>query len=760
MRAAAAKKGTFLMRNTNDNRANRSDQATGAPLLRRLGSFVVRRRWWVIAASLVMLLVSASIGTSVIGALSLARFEVAGSESDRAGAILAEQFGVGAPNLVLLVTAKRGTVDDPALVAAGSALTRELAAQDGVAEATSYWSRPFAPALRSQDGTQALVMAHLPGDATEARERLAILSPQLTREDAFIRVQAGGQEEIFRQVGAQSERDFIRSDAIAIPLILVLLMLVFRNVRAAALTLLTSVFAILGTLLVLRALITVTDVSTFALNLTMVLGLGIGVDYCLFIVSRFREERDAGVETATAVVRTVETAGRTILFSAMTVAVSLAALLVLPFFFLRSFAYAGIAVIAIGAASAVITLPAALAILGDRLAPWAWWPRRAPSAQGGFWHRIALLVMRRPAIISVAVVVLLLILGSPILRIRFGSPDDRILPPTASSRQVQEQIRAHFATEEADALQIVALDRTDPATQQAAIEHYARDLSQYPGVFQVDALTGSYARGMRVAPPHDWHRRFAAAGGTWMSVVPTKEQLDSDPFGLVDAVRALPAPFPVAVGGSPAIITDFQSELLADMPLVAGIVVVLTFLFLFLMTGSVLLPAKAIVLNILSLSATFGALVWVFQEGNLAGLLAFTPTGSMELSIPILLFCLAFGLSMDYEVFVLSRIKEAYDRSGDNAHAVAVGLERSGPLITAAAVLLAVAFMAFATSDIVLLKMLGVGMTLPVLVDATIIRALLVPAFMELMGRANWWAPPALQRLQQRVGLSEAESRN
>ncbi|GCE45149.1 RND superfamily putative drug exporter [Thermosporothrix hazakensis] len=722
------------------------------PLLRHLGRGITRFRWWIIGLSVLFLIGTGAFGAGVTRMLLLARFEVEGSESSRTGQLLEQHFKAGDPNLLLLVTAKNGTVNDPAIVNVGKELQKELETQPHVTVLSSYWDRAFAPALRSKDAKQAIIIAHISGTATEARELLRTLSPKFTRDLPGATVRVGGQDEIFRQVGAQSEQDFIRSDMIAIPLVLLILVLLLRNLWAGLLTLGISLFAILGTMSVLRILIQFTEVSTFALNLTMVLGLGIGVDYCLFIIARYREELEKGQDVQGAIIRTIETAGRTVIFSALTVAISLAGLILFPFYFLRSFAYAGIAVIAIGVCGALFPLPAMLAIMGHRIRPWSR-RQQSTSVEQGLWYRISHMVMKRPVSVSVPLLALLLFLGSPFLRINFGTPDQRVLPPGVSSREVHEEIRLNFPAEENDAIHIVALNTTD--SQRQAIEQYARALSRVPGVFQVDTITGAYANGEQVARADEWSDRFVSEKGTWLSVVPSEERLNSDPFGLVDAIRAVQAPYPVQIGGAPAIIQDFRNTLLASLPPVMVFIGIVTFILLFFMTGSLLLPLKAILLNILSLSATFGALVWIFQEGNLSSLLGFTPTGSMEVSIPILMFCLAFGLSMDYEVFIMSRIKEEYDRTGKNVHAVALGLERSGPLVTAAAALMALAFASFSVSGISLLKMLGVGMTLAVLMDATVIRGLLVPAFMRLMGQANWWAPQPLQRLQRRLGFSE-----
>jgi RND superfamily putative drug exporter len=753
-------------------------------MLERLGRFLLRRRWAVLAATLAVVVAAGVFGGSAITRLKSGGFDDPDAESARAAEVLRDEFGTGDPNLVLLVTAKGGQVDDPAVAAAGEALTRRLATEPDLAQVVSYWASD-APALKSTDGGQALILGRITGDEEDLDERAAALTGAYARDDPLLQVQVGGQAQVFREVGEQVESDLARAEAIAVPITLLLLVLVFASAVAGALPLAVGGFAIVGTLLVLRVLAEVTDVSIYALNLTTALGLGLAIDYSLFIVSRYREELRAGREPADALVVTMGTAGRTVLFSAATVAVSLLALLVFPLYFLRSFGYAGIAVVALAAVGALVVLPALLAVLGRRVNrfPLPVFRRRAAAAAAGvqsgataslpeprtqpgtgFWHRIATSVMRRPVPVALAVVAFLVLLGTPFLGVRFGLPDDRVLPASAEGRQVAEAVRANFATDESSALSVVAPGIGDPAAHLAEIDGYASALSRLDGVERVDALTGSYADGARLqgplaagadaVPPEG--RRFAAADGTWLSVVPSVEPYSAAGEDLVAAVRGLDAPLGAQVTGPSAQLVDTKASLFGNLPAAGAIIALVTFALLFLMTGSVVIPVKALVLNLLSLTAIYGAMVYVFQDGHLAGLLGFTPTGTIDTSMPVLLFCIAFGLSMDYEVFLLSRIKEEHDRTGDTVASVAAGLERTGRIVTTAAALLAIVFIAFATSEVSFLKLFGVGTALAILVDATLIRALLVPAFMRLAGRANWWAPAPLRRLHARVGLREA----
>ena len=746
-------------------------------MLSRLGRFVLRRRWAILAATLAAIALAGAFGGGAIGHLRSGGFEDPAAESVKAAAVLRDTFGTGDPNLVLLVTAKNGDVDDPAVTRRGQDLTRRLAAEPDLTQVASYWSL-HAPSLRSEDGRQALVLGRVTGDEAGLDERAKQLTAAYGADGPDVRVQVGGQIQVFREVGEQVERDLVRAEGIAIPITLLLLVVVFSSAVAGILPLAVALLAIVGTLLLLRLLGDLTDVSIYALNLTTALGLGLAIDYSLFIVSRYREELRAGREPADALLVTMGTAGRTVLFSAATVAVALLALLVFPLYFLRSFGYAGIAVVALAAVGALVVLPALLAVLGrrvDRLrlpvgrrrtrstgAP-PWGSPDPSAAGGGFWHRVATGVMRRPLPVAAVVVGFLLLLGTPFLGVSFGLPDDRVLPAGAASRQVSDALRTSFAADESSAVSLVATGTGDPTGRLQDIDRYASALSRLDGVSRVDALSGSYADGRRLQGPPPGPdgitpaaRRFGGSDGTWLSLVSSVEPYSAAGEDLVARVRALPDPLGVQVTGQAAQLVDTKASLAGHLPAAGAIIALVTFVLLFLFTGSVVIPLKALVLNLLSLTAVYGAMVFVFQDGHLADVLGFTATGTIDTSMPVLMFCIAFGLSMDYEVFLLSRIKEEHDRTGDTVAAVAVGLERSGRIVTAAAALLAIVFAAFATAQVSFLQLFGVGAALAVVVDATLIRALLVPAFMRLAGQANWWAPAPLRRLHRRVGLREA----
>jgi RND superfamily putative drug exporter len=461
-----------------------------------------------------------------------------------------------------------------------------------------------------------------------------------------------------------------------------------------------------------------------------------------------------------------------VLFSALTVAASLCALLVFDIAFLRSFAYAGLAVAALTGLYAVVVLPAILAALGPRIDSLPLRRRFAAPVEGeGFWHRMATTVMARPVAVTAVILVVLFALGAPALGMKLGFPDDRVLPEGKSTRDVQDVLRADFSAREAGAAAVVVTNAGSPANRADAVDAYAGRLARLDGVTRVDAETGIYCGsagelggtpcrpGELVVPASvapDLTARFSRPDATYLSVVPAVEPLSPAGERFAESLRAVDAPFDqVRIGGQSAQLLDAKHSIFSDVPAALAIIAAITFVLLFLMFGSIVVPLKALVLNVLSLSATFGAMVWMFQEGHGSGLLGFTPTGTLAATVPVLMFCVAFGLSMDYEVFLLSRIKEEHDRGSDNVTSVALGIERTGRIVTAAAVLISVVFLAFATSEVSFIKLFGIGLTLAVLLDAFVIRGTLVPAFMRLAGEANWWAPGPLRRLHQRFGISE-----
>ncbi|MFD3942240.1 MMPL family transporter [Streptomyces sp. NPDC058579] len=678
------------------------------------------------------------------------------AESTYATQVLEREFPASQPNLLLLVDAGKGKVDDPAVAAEARRLAERLDAEPGVSGIGSYWGTG-APALRSEDGRQAVIAARVEGDEKAAGEILERIAPEYRGTHGPVEVSLGGPLAVQHEMQTVIQEDLLRAELIALPVTLVLLVMVFGSAVAALLPLGIGIVAILGTNAVLRGLTEFTDVSVFAQNLTTALGLGLAIDYALFVVRRFREELAAGAEPRTAIGITLRTAGRTVMFSALTVAVSLAAMLVFPQYFLRSFAYAGIAVVLLAAAAALILLPAALLLLGDRVNALdlrRLFRRRAASGPdadgaevtkgaepGAGWARTAALVMRRAPVFAVATATGLILLGLPFLGVNFGTVDDRQLPTTAESRVVQDELRAGFPGRPGGGLTVLAEGGATPD----AYAGYRERIQALDGIVRVDGPVTAGAGGGAGGAGH--HAYF--------TVVPEGEGVGETAQRVVGELRAAPAPFDTSVTGQAAVLVDSKDAIADRLPWALAIVVIVTLVLVFLLTGSVVIPIQAVVLNALSLTAMFGALVWVFQEGHLSGLLGFTPTGDIETNLPVLMFCVAFGLSMDYGVFLLSRIKEEYDATGDHDHAVRFGLRRTGGLITAAAVILAVVMVAIGTSRVTNTKMLGLGVALAVLMDAMVVRSLLVPAVMKLTGRLTWWAPGPLRRFHDRFGISE-----
>jgi RND superfamily putative drug exporter len=551
------------------------------------------------------------------------------------------------------------------------------------------------------------------------------------------------------------ERDLKISEAISLPIVLLLLVVIFGGLVAAALPLGMGLLAIVGTFLVLRTLAALTEVTVYSLSIATALGLGLAIDYGLLLLSRYREEFHAGRSHEEAIVAAVATAGRTIVFSGLTVAVSISALLIFPVAFLRSFAYAGYGVLAVAVAAAVLVMPAALAALGaSRVAG----TRRQPRSIGaGFWYRAARRVMGRAVPVTVAIVAVLLVLGLPMLDASLGLTDHRMLPEGSRTRQTEELIDAEFS---ADAGAVIPVVGRVASAGAGAVDAYATTLSGLSGVARVDAATGTYAGGRRIAEPGPANARFLAGDATWLAVTAGVEPVSTDGERLVKTIRATPSPLAdIGVTGPAAALVDTKHSIGQRLPFALVWMALATFALLFLSLGSVLVSAKAVVLNFLSLTATFGSIVWIFQQGHLAGPLNFTATGTTELNSVLLLFCIAFGLSMDYEVFILSRIMEEHHRGADNTEAVARGLDRTGPVVTAAAVLMAIVFGALMISGLTFLKQYALGLTIAVLLDAFVIRATLVPAVMRLAGNANWWAPRGLRRLHTAVGLGEVDVR-
>jgi uncharacterized membrane protein YdfJ with MMPL/SSD domain len=616
-------------------------------------------------------------------------------------------------------------------------IERQLRADSDVARVTGYLETR-SPDFVSHDGNATYLAVSLrPTDDKDEQDAAKKIADDLEGQPG---VSVGGIALAQEQVNKQVEKDLRKAELIAFPILFLLSLLFFRSAVAALLPLMIGGLAIVGTFLLLRIANEFVSVSIFALNLTTGLGLGLAIDYSLFVVSRYREEIAKFGPGAQAMKRTLNTAGRTVLFSSITVAVALASLMVFPQRFLYSMGLGGLLVALLAASIALTVLPAVLALLGNRvnaLAP-AFLQRRAErdatSTESGFWYRLSRFVMRRPLGIAIVTAAILIVLGIPFYSLKFTSVDAQVLPESASARQVDNVMRAQFPPFH-DTPNLLLVENATPSSLSAV----QREVSRVKGIAQVQ-------------PP-----QRLANGDAVMQAYSDHSYISDSSRNAVKEIRDLPVPAgsQLLVGGAAAHFVDLQHSLETHAPIALGIVIVATLIVLFLMTGSVVLPVKQLVMNALNLSAVFGILVFIFQDGRLEGLLDYRGQGALEQTMPILLFAVVFGLSTDYGVFLLSRIKEARDHGASDSESVAIGLERTGRIVTAAALLFAIAIGAFATSQIIFIKENGIGTALAVLIDASLIRALLVPSLMELLGHWNWWAPKPLRRLHDRFGLSD-----
>ncbi|MBG0822200.1 MMPL family transporter [Planomonospora sp. ID91781] len=770
--------------------------------------FLVRRRRLVLWLAVLGLAVAALAGHGVHDRLTFGGATVPGAESARAAELLERGFAGGDPHLVVIARGAQ-PVDDARMARAGSDVAARLARDPGVARVTSYWEAR-SPGLRSRDGRAALIVARLHGDDMRQAATAARLAPGLTGAHGPLTLSVTGEAQVKAEARSRSERDLRRAELITVPLTVVILLLVFGSLTAAVLPVLVGVFSVTGTMAVLRLLTEVTEVSAFAMSIASALGFALAVDFSLFIVTRFREELAGGRDVASAIRVTLRTTGRAMAFSSLTVSSCLAALLLFPFTMFRSVAYGGIAVTLLAAVGSLVVLPAVLAVLGRRIdglaVPGPWRATRGRAAPGsgpeGRWFRLAEAVMRRPLAVAVPTVVLLVAVASPFLGARFGVFDDRLLPPEAPAARASEDLRRDFDARDGISATTVVLPglravgggaaepgRTPPrdararpdvraradvrtrsearvrlearvrSDARARLDAYARRVSALAGVARVSTATGSYRDGGLAGPPPGPPQRFTSPAGTWLAVATDHEPYSVENSELARAVRSVPAPGPAVVGGPGAQLADIRQAVGDSLPQGLALVVLATFVLITAMTRSVVLAVKALVMNALSLGATFGVLVHVFQEGHLRELVGgFSVTGTLDVLVPALMFCIAFGLSMDYEIFLLSRVTEEYRRTGDTRAAVAAGMEHTGRLFTSAAVIFAVVMASLATSGLVLLKMVGVGLALAVLLDCTLIRALLVPAVMCLAGRANWWSPLRAGPVRRRAATSESTS--
>ncbi|MFV8318155.1 MMPL family transporter [Mycobacterium sp. 23] len=708
-------------------------------MLRQLASFTVRRPKAVLAAVLVLLGISVVLGGSVSDKLGTGGNTDPAAESSQAEEFLDQHFGTTS-NLVIQLLPREGTVDAADVAPVRDRVLRLIAAEPK-AKVTRAFGDEGAGDLRSKDGRSGLILVHVGGTADEAAETAKRIVASLPT-DPNVAVRAGGSLGVQQEIRDKVKHDLKMSESIAVPISLAVLVVVFGGLIAAALPVVVGVVSIVSTLSVLLLMTTITDVSVHALTVTTAFGLGLSIDFGLLMVSRFREECANGRGHHQAIIATVTTAGRTILFSAATVTLAMTSLLVFPTYFLRSVGLAATATVLLSAFSAIVVLPALLALLGKRVDSLAVIRRKVPlSADSLFWRRFAEVVTRRPLLYAVPVVAALLALGVPFLHAQYATPDERALPTDSSARLVAESLQHDFSLDPSQAITLVT--RNDAGV----LANLAAEVSRMDGAVLVNGTIGRYEHGQPVGPT-------PAASGAGYAFVYLSVQADSDQAQhLVRDIRAKITGHQVEVGGPTATLIDSRAAIADRLPLAIALIAVATFILLFLFTGSVVVPVKALLLNLLVLSAVLGVLVWIFQQGHLSGLLGFTPA-PLNPSMVVLLCAIAFSLSVDYEIFLLSRIKEARDSGLSNDASTVIGLGRVGRIVTSAALLLTITLISFA-NGLSFMKMFGIGTALAVVIDATIIRGVVVPAFLRVAGDLNWWAPKPLRWLHSRIGISE-----
>ncbi len=700
---------------------------------------------------------TAVFGLPVTHSLSAGGFQDPNAESSRATTMLATTFNQGDTQLLITVSSDDG-INNGAAQRVGTDIVHQLGNSRYVARVTSPWTaRPSASSpLISKDGKVGLIVASITGGSNAAGQHAEMLSDEVVHSRDGVTVRAGGPAMTDAQITSQTRKDLKVMETIAVPVSFLVLVWVFGGFIAALIPLAVGGIAIFGSMAVLRALTCVTDVSIFALNLLLAMGLALAIDYTLLILSRFRDEIDSGAERDTALIRTMTSAGRSVLFSAITVSLSMSALMFFPVPFLKSFAYAAIAVVALAVAAAIVVTPAAIALVGPRLDSRRLKHRPRPVEQT-FFYRLAHFVMRRAVPLGLALSALLVALGMPLFGMKWGIPDDRVLPTSSTARQVGDQLRTEFSADVATSLTVVIPNARSVTPN--ALDSYASQLSMVPDVPSVSTPGGTFVAGARVGPPTA--EAGVADGSAFFTVASRAPLFSAASDTQLDRLHAIAGPSgeQVLITGTAQVNRDTASAITSRLPFVLAAIALITFVVMFRLTGSVVMPLKTLLLSGMSLTASFGALVWIFQDGHLGGL-GTTATGTLVLTMPVILFCIAFGLSMDYEVFLVSRIYEYWLASGrtaaDNDHSVALGLARTGRVITAAALIMSISFAALIAAQVSFMRMFGVGLTLAVLSDATLIRMLLVPAFMHVMGRANWWAPSWVSRLRKRSGIREA----
>ncbi|MBC7463568.1 MAG: MMPL family transporter [Actinobacteria bacterium] len=691
-----------------------------------IAHFVVRRRKSALFGFIALVITAGAVGSMAFSRLDSGGYSDPKSESSRAYKYLTDNFDVKDPIVVLILDSGKKGLADPEVIASAAKLEAEIKKLKNVSGTLSYWTAGQAPTLRSTDGKAAFLFVYSPTtDFAKAGKLGKIIQDRFDGKYGALTVYASGGGVITHAINSKISKDLALAETIAIPLTFVLLAFVFGALVASVMPLVVGISAILGGFFLIYIFTLFTDVSIYALNLITGLGLGLGIDYALLIVNRFREELNLGKSVEEAVFTTVTTAGKTVFYSGLTVLVTLSSMILFPLSFLKSFGYAGISVVILSVAGALIPLPAILAILGRKVDKGVVRKSAIEHKEDGRWATTARMVMRRPVSVVLVSLIILGVLAAPIKGMAFAQVDARVLPASDRAAIASQVITDRFTGQEGSPIEIVIPGGASKLTE---IASYSAALSKVSGI-------------VRVNPPQVIGKDVRVTAIQSMSSRTTLAEK------LVHDLRDVPSPKGTMIGGAAADFTDSQDGIANTLPWALGWIAISVFILIFIFTGSIILPIKAVILNVMSLGATLGVLTWVFIEGHMKWLIGdFTTTGTLDTGTTILVAVVVFGLSMDYEIFLLSRIREEHVAGKSNTESVAIGLQKSARIITAAAMLLAVVFASFVTSGVTSIKLLGLGVAVAVLLDATLIRALLVPALMRLFGERNWWAPKALKR--------------
>ena len=696
-------------------------------MFERLGHVLVKYRKVAVALFVIGILLAGAIGSLIFSRLDSGGYSNPKSDSYKVYEYLRDELKVQDPAVAVVVDAGNTDITDPVVAQKALALEKRMSQEDGVLKTVSFWSSGGEATLKSADNKAGFILIYSSGDAfaPESQKLGATFQDKYDGKIDGLTLYAGGASVVGHAITEKISQDLKISEAISIPLTFVLLAFVFGALAASAMPLVVGVAAILGAFFILYLFSLFTDVSVYALNLTTGMGLGLGIDYALLMVNRFREELHHGKSVEDSVVATMATAGKTVFYSGLTVLVTMVSLTFFPLPFLKSFGYAGVSVVALAVVGAIIGLPPILALMGNKIDKGVIRKSAITPREDGRWAQTARMVMKRPAAIVIVSLIVLGVLAAPVQNIKFAQGDSRMLPASNKAAIATAIQNERFPGQTGTPIEIVIFDGADKS---AEIATYAREVANVSGVIAV-AEPEIIGQDVRLV--------------AYQSMLPRTPEAQS----LIHAIRDINAPQGTLVGGVAADYTDSQDGISSTLPWALGWIALSVLVLIFIFTGSIILPIKAVLLNMLSLAATMGVLTWVFIDGHLQWLVgSFTLTGTLDTSIVILIAVVVFGLSMDYELFLLSRIREEHLAGKDNVEAVAVGLQRSARIITAAAVLLAVVFAAFISSGVTSIKSMGFGVALAVILDATIVRALLVPALMRLFGERNWWAPQWMQR--------------